>query len=135
MDEEELIPVTIMLKRGSVRAIAETEPSALVWGEVINAATDACKAERASNVFFDEPSTKGVVLTKLESLYTSCPEQWEGWDVDGKYYYIRYRYGYLSVTNNESYNSIDYFGKQIGDEMDGCMSTEDMLEHTGFVYL
>jgi len=63
-----------------------------------------------------------------------CPSQWEGYTTDWTPFYIRYRWGYLSVSLGKPFESIDdavsgeeIFGEQIDTEFDGVMSTEEML--------
>jgi hypothetical protein len=60
-----------------------------------------------------------VNIERLEQTSFACPSQWDAWDENGTYYYIRYRWG-------------DYvFIEQVGDELDGVMDQEDMLRLTG----
>jgi len=62
-------------------------------------------------------------IKQLMKTCDMCPAQWEGETVDGQYVYIRYRWGYLSC----SINSREIYGKQLGDSLDGAMSTLAML--------
>ena len=57
----------------------------------------------------------------------ACPSQWEGITDDGESVYIRYRWGHLSV----SVSGTKIFSRQIGDGLDGVLSTTDMLAITG----
>lgn len=51
----------------------------------------------------------------------------------GDHIYIRYRYGCLSwgtgKTGGEAIDNSCPYANQVGDDMDGYMSTEDMLKH------
>ena len=66
------------------------------------------------------------------------PAQWEGHTDIGKMFYIRYRHGYFSVcisrtTTNEVMDAVcgeELLGMDIGDSMDGDMTTEQMKKHT-----
>jgi hypothetical protein len=60
----------------------------------------------------------------------ACPSQWEGKTVDGREFYARYRWGTLTVEiDGEVVKSV-----QCGEEYDGVMSTNTMLEISKFVY-
>jgi hypothetical protein len=74
------------------------------------------------------------IVTKLEQTCFACPSQWDGELADGTTFYARYRYGTFSV---EFY---DQFGRgttgtseQVGDSLDGMMTTEEMLHRAGLV--
>lgn len=79
-------------------------------------------------------------LTKLVKTASMCPSQWDAWDADGNYYYIRYRHGWLYVDKAPNYDAWWSYEKQriydvvLTDEDDGVMSTEEMLNHTGMEY-
>ncbi|MEU4578960.1 hypothetical protein [Nonomuraea sp. NPDC023979] len=38
-----------------------------------------------------------IVLTKVVQTCYACPSQWDAWDADGRYYYLRYRFGVGTV--------------------------------------
>lgn len=71
-----------------------------------------------------------VIITKLEMTCEACPSQWEGVTEDGRYVYIRFRWGYFSAgigaTFDEALGNEKLFGDQISDGLDGTLSTEDM---------
>lgn len=77
-------------------------------------------------------------IARLEQTCDACPSQWDAWTEDGTYVYIRYRYGFLTVTKYEGdpYADPDQRGDVVyadthGDDMDGLMSTREMLLLTG----
>jgi hypothetical protein len=37
--------------------------------------------------------TAPVTLARVVQTSSGCPAQWDGWDEEGRYYYLRYRYG------------------------------------------
>lgn len=41
------------------------------------------------------------MITLVRAVQTSiaCPSQWDAWDADGKYYYLRYRHGDGTVSH------------------------------------
>lgn len=75
-----------------------------------------------------------VTLVHLEQTCEACPSQWDGWDAEGTYYYIRYRWGHLSVQNLPCALNTYVYREQHGNDLDGFMTTEDMLRHTGLTY-
>ena len=68
----------------------------------------------------------------------ACPSQWEGVTDDHRMIYVRYRWGELTVSIGAS-GDIDRFAavggkcilsKQLGDELDGVLSFEELVEAT-----
>ena len=63
-----------------------------------------------------------------------CPSQWEGYTEENEPVYIRYRYGYLSISigkvnqNIEEIYGDESFGWQIGDGLDGVLSFEELKQ-------
>lgn len=41
--------------------------------------------------------TKPPLLAKVRLTCPSVPSQWDTWDASGQYYYLRYRFGRLTV--------------------------------------
>ncbi len=72
--------------------------------------------------------TVDMEVKELRDLGGACPTQWEGRTLDGRAVYIRYRFGQLTVdVDGET-----LYSEGVGaDEMDGVMTTEEMLGHTG----
>jgi hypothetical protein len=70
----------------------------------------------------------------------ACPSQWEGQLDDGRYVYIRYRWGMLKArTSLVSVNDAVLQGEVLysqahGDALAGEMSTADMLQTIGAQY-
>ena len=71
-----------------------------------------------------------IVLDRIVQTCNACPSQWDAWDTEGNYYYIRYRWGFLSVDKG-SVRGERVFEAPVGDGLDGCMSTDEMLNVTG----
>ena len=73
---------------------------------------------------------KKIKLKSLEKTCFACPSQWEGQLENGEYIYIRYRYGSLSFGSGDTIEEAvvnSEFVKSIGGELDGTLSTSDML--------
>jgi hypothetical protein len=75
---------------------------------------------------------KGLKLRKLERTCFACPSQWDAETEDGRILYIRYRYGCLRVDMGGCGGETVYC-QHVGDDMDGFMDDEEMLELTGMV--
>jgi len=54
----------------------------------------------------------------------ASPSQWDAESVDEEYVYIRYRYGRLTVTIDDE----EVFEEQRGDELDGVLGQDELLE-------
>jgi hypothetical protein len=71
----------------------------------------------------------------------ACPSQWDAWDAEGNYYYLRYRGGYGSVARYETENwcediEHDQFIEEVavfeyGHPLDGSMTLEEFAVHAG----
>ena len=66
----------------------------------------------------------------LDQTCFACPSQWEGLFDNGDYLYIRYRWGYLTVSRNGKH----IFEKSVGGEWDGVLDTTNMLKITGLKF-
>ena len=69
---------------------------------------------------------KRATIVKIIETCSACPSQWDMWDAKGNYYYVRYRWGWLQVDQGEVGNAI--YGDQLGDNLDGTMSMDVMIE-------
>jgi len=84
----------------------------------------------------DGETGKPLVAESLKQTCFACPSQWEGKLEDGRMFYARFRWGYLSVrvsegvTNNamDAVSGSEIFGGSVEDEWAGCMSTSEMAK-------
>jgi hypothetical protein len=84
-----------------------------------------------------------TISMKIQSIEQTCsrsPSQWEGQMDNGSFIYIRYRWGNLTVgfgdTIDEaiwSPNTQDWFDRQIGGELDGDITLEEVCRVTGLI--
>ncbi len=72
---------------------------------------------------------------KLRQTCSGCPSQWEGYTDKNEPVYIRFRYGYLSVSIGkidqdieEIYVGNESFGWQIGGGLDGFLSFQELKQ-------
>ncbi len=67
-----------------------------------------------------------IVVREIRKTCGACPAQWEGWTVDGRSVYVRYRWGFLSIrVGGES-----YYEDTVGDGLHGCMEYDSLKRHT-----
>lgn len=64
-----------------------------------------------------------IELAKVTQTCTACPSQWDAWSTDGKYVYIRYRSGILTVEVSGD----KVFERKIGDNLSGHLLWSDVL--------
>lgn len=65
---------------------------------------------------------KAPRVVRMTQTCNACPAQWEGQTGEGKYIYIRFRYGYLSVQ----LEGITIYGNECGDGLDGFMTSAEL---------
>lgn len=78
---------------------------------------------------------KAIVVTVLARTGLSSPSQWEGETSDGRYLYVRYRWGFLSIGIGHSRaDSIEHSGnlfeEQLGHGLDGSLELEELRQAT-----
>ena len=66
----------------------------------------------------------------------ACPSQWDAWNEDGQYLYLRYRggIGTVEVRDSPDYKTWDArkppeIAFQHGDGLDGVITLEEFAEH------
>lgn len=97
-----------------------------------------------------------ITIVRAVQTCMACPSQWDTWDADGNYYYLRYRSGYGTVTQYKTENWVgapwvdgpgesepgwavransefiaDITSFEYGDHLDGSMTLEDFARHSG----
>lgn len=74
-------------------------------------------------------------IVKAEQTCGACPSQWDAWTDEGRYVYLRYRWGCGSVTYYD--DEITDRGRNVvkefytGDPYDGVISLEDFCIQAG----
>lgn len=74
-------------------------------------------------LFGDKKSADPTKVVELRQTCFGCPSQWEGSTEDGRYVYIRYRWGNLSCE----VGNLEVYSEQIGDNMDGIIEESQMI--------
>jgi len=76
-------------------------------------------------------------VVEIKKTCDALPAQWEGTDAEGRPVYVRFRWGFLWVGVGEKGKDIDsavcgqeVFGKQIGKNLGGVMSYDELKAAT-----
>lgn len=80
-----------------------------------------------------------IILRRTVQTCTACPSQWDAWDLDGHYWYLRYRHGrgtaerqpgpdWRTWTDREP--AISFDGASAG-MADGVIELEDFCQLAG----
>jgi hypothetical protein len=81
-----------------------------------------------------------AAIAEIEMTARECPSQWEGRLEDGRPFYIRYRWGELTLDIGAVGGTVDdavncpeqKFSLQTNDILDGRMEIKHMLNLSGF---
>lgn len=66
-----------------------------------------------------------IVLTRVVQTCEACPSQWDAWDTDGTYYYLRFRHGHGRIESEEvGDENRAYF---ISRDKDGYITLSDFM--------
>jgi hypothetical protein len=68
-----------------------------------------------------------ITIVRAERTCTACPSQWDMWDDEGNYIYVRYRHGHLTVSYDVGGEMIFETGDYDGD---GFMTERDLIDIT-----
>ena len=72
-----------------------------------------------------------VQITRIIQTGYGCPTQWDAVDAEGQRYYIRFRFGQLTVTAiTAGENGTQVFHANHGDELDGVLGFPQLRELT-----
>jgi len=74
-------------------------------------------------------------VVKIIKTCTACPTQYEGELEGGKMFYVRYRWGYLSIRVSkeptkdlmDAVGGLEIYGEQHGDPLDGIIDDDVVL--------
>lgn len=84
-----------------------------------------------------------ITISRAVQTSIACPSQWDAWDADGNYYYLRYRHGWGRIERypggpnfwerlDEEPETIGHFEDDIPDgEPDGFITLEEFAERAG----
>ena len=95
-------------------------------------------SEKLENKHGGSVNVQPLVICDFEQTCFACPSQWEGTLEDGRMIYIRFRWGYLSVSisDNPTDDVMDavgdkeIYGEQLSDGLDGVLGEAELIEKT-----
>lgn len=75
-----------------------------------------------------------IMINKIIKTCGACPAQWDMWDFEGVYYYVRYRWGVLRIDS--PHGKIVFRATIDESGWDGVMSFEELklYSKTMFAY-
>lgn len=62
---------------------------------------------------------------QIKQTCDACPSQWDVIDDTGEAFYVRYRWGELTITHEPT--QMMMLRQPLGNPLDGVLSTEDMI--------
>lgn len=84
-----------------------------------------------------EEDTRPVIV-RAEQTCFGCPAQWDAWDEEGRYWYLRFRFGYGSAEcagTPERWDTGSVLTGKLSfrddDDMAGVISLEEFCERAG----
>lgn len=70
-----------------------------------------------------------ITLARTVQTCSACPSQWDAWDADGNYYYLRYRWGVGTVDDERE--EVARF--KTGDAYGGVMDLNEFCARAGLL--
>lgn len=65
-----------------------------------------------------------IKLTRVVQTCWGCPSQWDAWDSEGTYYYLRFRFGHGTVSIGDHNDPVQIREFSDGDDMAGVIDLE-----------
>lgn len=72
-----------------------------------------------------------ITITRAVQTCAACPSQWDAWDQDGRYLYLRFRHGHGTARREGTDRGL-VAEFSTGDSYDGVISLEDFAARAGF---
>lgn len=73
-----------------------------------------------------------IVLAKAVQTCFACPSQWDAWDTEGNKYYLRYRFGRGTMSQDLGDDVYEVVASwQSGDPLDGIIDLKDFAWMSG----
>ncbi len=73
-----------------------------------------------------------ITLVRVTQTSIACPSQWDAWDADGNYYYLRFRHGHGEMRR---YRTADWVGSDDDQYISTVASFTDEDEWAGDITL
>ena len=76
---------------------------------------------------------KKIKIIKIDRTSFACPAQWDMWDSKDNYYYVRFRWGELTINKHEVFGEL-VFSNQTDSDWNGFMEEEELIEMVSEVF-
>ena len=75
--------------------------------------------------------TTEIIIDRAAQTCVACPSQWDAWDADGRYWYLRFRHGHGSMGRDYATDNLSFTVSYEETGLDGAISLEDFCERIG----
>lgn len=72
-----------------------------------------------------------IILVRAVQTCHACPSQWDAWDADGRYWYLRYRSGRGTMARDYLSDTLSF---DTGDGLDGVINLGEFIERIGVTW-
>jgi hypothetical protein len=73
-----------------------------------------------------------IILVRAEHTCWGCPSQWDAWDLDGRYWYLRYRGGFGSMGRDYDIDEAPI--RFSTDDHGGVIELDEFCEQAGVTF-
>lgn len=71
-----------------------------------------------------------IILVRAEQTCYACPSQWDAWDLDGRYWYLRYRHGHGTMGRDYVTDALEFSTGDGG----GVIELQEFCERIGVTW-
>jgi hypothetical protein len=75
-----------------------------------------------------------IILVRAEQTCAACPSQWDAWDMDGHYWYLRFRHGRGTMGRDYTADPLSFTVSYEETGLDGEIGLEEFCERIGVTY-
>ncbi len=74
-----------------------------------------------------------TTIVKAVRTCIACPSQWDAWDSEGKYLYLRYRHARGTISREEGGIELTVIDRHDIDPQDGFITLEEFCSEAGII--
>lgn len=72
-----------------------------------------------------------IILVRAVQTCHACPSQWDAWDLDGRYWYLRFRSGRGTMGRDYLTGQLSF---EVDDGLAGAISLAEFCDRIGVTY-
>lgn len=72
-----------------------------------------------------------IIIVRAMQTCAACPSQWDAWDADGRYWYLRFRHGRGTMGRTYTADQLSFTVSYEETGLDGAISLEEFAECIG----